>query len=74
MFEDFRKQIEDASFPDDVQKEGQSGETLFDDQKRLFGLTPTQRFFIALMLLIMTVILGILFLLVTSKIAPPLIG
>jgi hypothetical protein len=74
MFDDFRKQTEDASFPDEVQKEEPSGETPFGEQRNFLGMTPAQRFIIALMLLVMTIVLGVLFLLVTSKIAPPFIG
>ncbi len=41
------------------------------DNGYIFGMTPVQRFILAFMLLIITVMLGVLFLLVTSKIVPP---
>jgi hypothetical protein len=37
-------------------------------------MSPVQRFVVVLMLLVMTVILGILFLMVTTKIALPMMG
>ena len=75
MFEDFRKQIDDSSFPDeDQQNEDTPDEIPFVEPRNIFGLTPIQRFFVALMLLLMTIVLGVLLLLVTSKIAIPFIG
>jgi hypothetical protein len=74
MFEDFRKQTEDASFPDDNQTEESPVKNLFSEQRHFLGLTPVQRFIVAFMLLLMTIILGVLFLLVTSKIFPPFLG
>ncbi|MFZ0531831.1 MAG: hypothetical protein WAM09_01525 [Anaerolineales bacterium] len=74
MFEDFRKQIEDASFTDEDQTEKSPVENPFSEQRFFLGLTPVQRFIVALMLLMMTIILGVLFLLVTSKIVPPFLG
>lgn len=70
MFEDFRKQIDDSAFPDDDQDEP-SDEVSLDEPRKLLGLTPVQCFFVAVMLLLMTTILGVLTLLVTSKIALP---
>jgi hypothetical protein len=69
MFEDFRKQIDDSSFSDD----DQTGELLDKDKDKgyFLGMTPVQRFILAFMLLIITTMLGVLFLLVTSKIVPP---
>lgn len=70
MFEDFRKQIDDASFPNEDQEEEKPVE-IINQERRFLGMTPVQRFIVAFMLLLMTIILGVLFLLVTSKIAPP---
>jgi len=73
MFEDFRKPM-DGSAPEEVEQEEQ---LIFEknEQKHYFlGLKPVQRFFLAVMLLMMTVVLGTLFLLVTSKIIPPFFG
>ncbi len=74
MFEDFRKQIDDSAFSDDNQNEEAPDEILFAEPRQIFGLTPVQRFFVAFMLLMMTIVLGVLVLLVTSKIALPFIG
>ncbi len=69
MFEDFRKQMGDAPQQDDPPK------SLLEDKTRpaghFLGMTAKQRFFIAIMLLAMVIILGVLFLLVTLKIVPP---
>ncbi len=69
MFEDFRKQAEQHSFGDEPEEEQDQTE-VFTDQ-RFLGMTPPQRFLIALMLLIMAIILGGLFLVVTSKMVLP---
>jgi hypothetical protein len=71
MFEDFRKQAEDANFLDEIQEEAGQQKTAHKSDGRFFGMTPVQRFIIALMLLFMIIILGTLFLLVTSKIELP---
>ena len=73
MFEDFRKQIEDSSFTAEDQEEASPVE-IINQEQHLLGMTPVQRFIVAIMLLMMTIILGILFLLVTSKIALPFLG
>jgi hypothetical protein len=70
MFEDFRKQIDNSSFPNEDQDEAPPVE-IFKEERHFLGMTPVQRFIVSFMLLLMTIILGILFLLVTSKIAPP---
>lgn len=74
MFEDFRKQAEDAAFPDEVHEEELLSEPIHHSNGRILGMTPVQRFIIALMLLFMIIILGTLFLLVTSKIEIPVFG
>ena len=74
MFEDFRKQIDDSAFTDDDQSTETPDDNPFGEPRKLFGLTPVQRFFVALMLLLMTIVLGVLILLVTSKIAFPFLG
>ena len=70
MFEDFRKQIDDSAITDDDQEETPD-EISLGEPRKLLGLTPVQCFFVAVMLLLMTTILGVLTLLVTSKIALP---
>jgi hypothetical protein len=74
MFEDFRKQIDDSAFFDDDQNAEILEVNPFEEPRKLLGLTPVQRFFVAFMLLMMTIILGVLILLVTSKIALPFLG
>ncbi len=74
MFEDFRKQTEDASFSDDKQEVEQPPSDPGKDRELVLGMTPPQRFIIAVLILVMTIILGLLFLMVTSKIVPPMIG
>jgi hypothetical protein len=71
MFEDFRKQVDDSAFPDDSQPETPIDEISQPHRGHFLGLKPAQRFVVALMLLFMTIILGILFLMVTNKIALP---
>jgi hypothetical protein len=73
MFEDFQKQMSDASFQDGEKPEESPPENTQSDGY-FFGMSPVQRFIVAILLLMMTIILGVLFLLVTSKIAPPFLG
>ena len=74
MFEDFRKQAEEADFPDEDQDDELQVEITPEDRGMFLGMSPMQRFIVALMLLFMTIILGLLFLLVTSKITLPIFG
>jgi hypothetical protein len=74
MFEDFRKQIDDSAFNDDDQNTVTPEEIPLGEPRKLLGLTPVQRFFVAFMLLAMAIVLGALILLVTSKIALPFLG
>jgi hypothetical protein len=70
MFDDFRKQIDDSFFFDEDNEEPQS--ELLSQEHYFLGMTPVQRFIVAVMLLLMTIILGVLFLLVTSRISLPI--
>jgi hypothetical protein len=69
MFEEFREQASASPFYDE--------EETFEEVKprrrgrRFLGMTPAQRFVIAIMLLIMTCMIGSLFLLVMEKVIPP---
>lgn len=74
MFEDFRKQIDDSAFDEVNKKEGKPGDISLGEPRKLLGLTAIQRFFVAFMLLVMTIVLGILILVVTSKIGLPFTG
>lgn len=73
MFEDFRNQIDDSSLHKNDQAEKPLVESYHEDSQFL-GMTPVQRFIVAFLLLMMVIILGTLFLLVTSKIVPPFLG
>jgi hypothetical protein len=73
MFEDFRKQAEESDFPEEDQDTHQGVKTS-NNNGRFLGMTPAQRFIIALMLLFMVAILAILFLMVTQKIILPVFG
>ena len=72
MFEDFRKQLLDDEFPDDDQKKTPSINITSDEPRYFLGLRPVQRFIVAFLLLVMTFAMGVLFLLVTSRMVPPL--
>lgn len=74
MFEDFRKQAEQADFPEEDQDAELRAKTSSNNNGRFLGMTPVQRFIISLMLLFMITILGILFLMVTQKIVLPVFG
>jgi hypothetical protein len=71
MFEDFRKQLDDKAFPDDDTPVAPPKHPPVADRGYFLGMTPVQRFIVAVMLLAMAIILGILFLMVTSKIVLP---
>ncbi len=74
MFEDFRKQAEQADFSDEQQEDELQVKHPNAHQGQFLGLNPMQRFIVALMLLFMIIVLGVLFLLVTSKITFPFLG
>lgn len=70
MLDDFRKQADDTEYEAlDYQEIPEDGETGYDD--RFLGLTPIQRLFIALLILVITILVGTLCLLVTGKVIPP---
>jgi len=71
MFEDFRKQSDQGEMFEDQQDGGlDSGIVVSQRRANFLGMTAPQRFVIALMLLMMTCILGTFCLLVTEKIVP----
>ncbi len=74
MFEDFRKQAEEAALAAENQEAGAQKETPPENTGYFLGMTPFQRFIVALLLLVMTVIIGGLFLVVTMKVHLPLIS
>jgi hypothetical protein len=77
MFEDFRKQSDDDSlFEEHPEQQDQldSDIVVSRSKQHFLGMTPPQRFVIAVMLLMMTCILGMFCLLVTEKVVPPFLG
>jgi hypothetical protein len=74
MFEDFRKQSDEGSlFNEQGNDNLDSGIIVSQPQSNFLGMTAPQRFVIAVMLFLMTCILGTFFLLVTERIVPPFI-
>lgn len=69
MFEDFRQQAVEDNFED---PEEHNQVFTLPRSNRILGMTPPQRFVLAVMLLMMTIILSSLCLLVTERIVPPL--
>ena len=73
MFDDFREQAEDSFFDDedDDYEEGGFPINTSKIQGVIFGMTPTQRFVILALLLIVICLGSVLCLLVTGSITPP---
>lgn len=79
MFDEFRSEVGDYSFEEGREPDSDQDIYSFKEkaapQKRYFlGMTPVQRFVVAVMLLIMTCILSSFFLLVSERIAPPFLS
>ena len=72
MFDDLRKDA-DIGFPEEGDDNIESSPAFQQPEKHFLGMTPLQRFIIALMLLMMTCIISTFCLLVTEKIVPPII-
>ena len=72
MFEDFRKQSDQGEPFEEQLDDFDSGIVVSQRRTEFLGMTAPQRFVIALMLLMMTCILGSLILLVTEKIVLPI--
>jgi len=70
MLDDFREQASASEFNDEEEAPSLD-ET--ERPRKFLGMTPAQRFVIALMLLMITCILSTFCLLVTEKIIPPFI-
>ena len=70
MLDDLRRQADEENYEELGSQEFDNRFGL-DQDERFLGLTPFQRFFIALMLLVITVLVGTLWLLVNGKIVPP---
>jgi hypothetical protein len=71
MLEDFRAQANASSFDNDDQQAYE--EPVVETRRHFLGMSPVQRFVIALMLLFLVCLLGSFFLLVTEKIVLPFI-
>jgi hypothetical protein len=70
MLDDFREQASTSPFFEDESFEEVELER---PKKRFLGMTPAQRFVIALMLLMMTCLIGALLLVITERVVlPPL--
>lgn len=74
MLEDFREQAETAPFIDEEADQIVKYDSSRQLERHFLGLTPAQRFVIALMILLITCILTTFSLLVTEKIVPPLLS
>jgi hypothetical protein len=70
MFDDLRQQANQSPLgqPEEESDVYDMKEAPAQPRDRLLGMTPAQRFVIAVMLLMMTVVIGSLFLLVTEKV------
>jgi hypothetical protein len=75
MFDDLRAQANAADFEEEKDElvEGLFREDPPRRRGRFLGMTPPQRFLLSLMLLMMTCILGVLFLLVFDRLWFPFI-
>jgi hypothetical protein len=79
MFDEFRQEADEYSFEDALNAKDEQDVYAFKEEpapkKRTFlGMTPVQRFVIAVLLLMMACILSSFFLLVTERIAPPFLS
>lgn len=71
MFDDLRKQVDDTEGFDAESDERDLVGAYRYSERHFLGMTPSQRFIIALMLLFMVVISSAFCLFVTEKIIPP---
>lgn len=74
MFDDFRQATDETSFEEQPEETEEVGMAISQPQQRFLGMTAAQRLVIAVMLLLMTCVLGAFCLLVTERIAPPFLG
>jgi hypothetical protein len=71
MIDDFRKQADDSSFFTEEDTDEYRARQRTAPPQYFLGMTPAQRFVIAVMILIMSCILSAFCLLVTERIVPP---
>ena len=69
MLDDFRSQADTPFFDEDAQPDYENYET--ETRREFLGMTPVQRFVIAIMLLLITLLLSTFCLLVTGKVTFP---
>lgn len=75
MFDDFRQTSDETSFEDQPEETGDDlGFTFTETPRHFLGMTAPQRMVIAVLLLLMTCVLGSFCLLVTGRIFPPFLG
>ncbi len=65
MLDDLRRQAEEVEY-DELGSQELPGSVENESDERFLGLTPIQRFFIALLLLVITILVGLLCLLLIS--------
>jgi hypothetical protein len=74
MLDDFREEADSFDFLEEEKEEeapvSSYRKTSPAPQKRFLGMTPIQRFVIAVLLMLMLIIMGTFFLLITEKIVP----
>jgi hypothetical protein len=68
MFDDLREQA-DTPFFEDVEQEPE--EVIVETQQQFLGMSPFQRFVIALMLFIIVLLIGSFALLILGRVIPP---
>jgi hypothetical protein len=71
MFDDLRQQADDSAFQEEEQDSYSLVEKAPRPKRNFLGMTPPQRFVIAVMLLMMTCVLSAFCLLVTERIFIP---
>lgn len=70
MFDDLREQA-NTPFFEEVEKEPE--EVIVETQQQFLGMTPFQRFVIALMLFIIVLLIGSFALLIMGRVIPPFV-
>ena len=71
MLDDFRKQAYTPSFLEEEEKAPRVEEEIVRTRRYLFGMSPVQRFVIAVMLFLIVFLVGSFALLVTEKVVLP---
>ncbi len=70
MLDEFREQASTSPFFEEEEETFEEVKPHRPPRGRFLGMTPPQRFVIAVLVLMMTCVLGALFLLVTEKVVP----